>query len=234
MDTPNNLPTIDNLPTLNPPIIPAVWKKQSGGLIVVSGRTNSGKTTTLYNTFNDLPANHRIVTIEDNSEYFVPRPGVAQLNLNHPQGESVFKEAFNTAIIMRPNSILIGEIRNSEAANSALLGASSGHLTYTSLHANSVKSSLTRLRHLGADTTLLADNLTGILHQALLQKLCPACKTPYKTTTAELEALQLPHDPNKLPTTLYQANGCDNCETGKGNCHARGTGYKGYLSLIHI
>lgn len=221
---------INAIAAYTPPNIPAAWTHRDG-LILVSGRTSSGKTTTLYNALNNYyrPSrnsghHYRIVTIEDHIEYQLEHATQFELGNTPPL---TYPEVIHEAWRMRTDCLLVGELRDSETISKSLRLAGTGHLVYSPLHALNISTTLTQLLHLGADGTQLANSLRGVLHQSRLRKLCPDCKTPYTTTTAELKALNLPHDADSLPTapiTLYQSNGCDGCDN---------TGYKGSI-VTHI
>jgi type II secretory ATPase GspE/PulE/Tfp pilus assembly ATPase PilB-like protein len=190
------------------------------GIILVTGPTGSGKTTTLYsilNSLNDESVN--IMTLEDPVEY--PLNMVRQTNL----AEGV-KMDFATGIrsMMRqdPDIILVGEIRDHDTAEMALRAAMTGHQVYSTLHTNSALGTIPRLLDLGLTPEILAGNLIGVVAQRLIRKLCPHCKTPYQPDSALRGLLGIAAD---TTLTLYRAEGCEHCDY---------QGYRGRLALMEI
>jgi type II secretory ATPase GspE/PulE/Tfp pilus assembly ATPase PilB-like protein len=190
------------------------------GIILVTGPTGSGKTTTLYsilNSLNDESVN--IMTLEDPVEY--PLNMVRQTNL----AEGV-KMDFATGIrsMMRqdPDIILVGEIRDHDTAEMALRAAMTGHQVYSTLHTNSALGTIPRLLDLGLTPEILAGNLIGVVAQRLVRKLCRHCKTPYEPDSALRGLLGIAAD---ATVTLYRAEGCEHCDY---------QGYRGRLALMEI
>ena len=190
------------------------------GIILVTGPTGSGKTTTLYSilsSLNDESVN--IMTLEDPVEY--PLNMVRQTNL----AEGV-KMDFATGIrsMMRqdPDIILVGEIRDHDTAEMALRAAMTGHQVYSTLHTNSALGTIPRLLDLGLTPEILAGNLIGVVAQRLIRKLCPHCKTPYQPDSALRSLLGIAAD---ATVTLYRAEGCEHCDY---------QGYRGRLALMEI
>jgi type II secretory ATPase GspE/PulE/Tfp pilus assembly ATPase PilB-like protein len=190
------------------------------GIILVTGPTGSGKTTTLYsilNSLNDESVN--IMTLEDPVEY--PLNMVRQTNL----AEGV-KMDFATGIrsMMRqdPDIILVGEIRDHDTAEMALRAAMTGHQVYSTLHTNSALGTIPRLLDLGLTPEILAGNLIGVVAQRLVRKLCQHCKTPYVPDSALRGLLGIAAD---TTLTLYRAEGCEHCDY---------QGYRGRLALMEI
>ena len=190
------------------------------GIILVTGPTGSGKTTTLYsilNSLNDESVN--IMTLEDPVEY--PLNMVRQTNL----AEGV-KMDFATGIrsMMRqdPDIILVGEIRDHDTAEMALRAAMTGHQVYSTLHTNSALGTIPRLLDLGLTPEILAGNLIGVVAQRLVRKLCQHCKTPYEPDSALRGLLGIAAD---TTLTLYRAEGCEHCDY---------QGYRGRLALMEI
>ena len=190
------------------------------GIILVTGPTGSGKTTTLYSilsSLNDESVN--IMTLEDPVEY--PLNMVRQTNL----AEGV-KMDFATGIrsMMRqdPDIILVGEIRDHDTAEMALRAAMTGHQVYSTLHTNSALGAIPRLLDLGLTPEILAGNLIGVVAQRLIRKLCPHCKTPYQPDSALRSLLGIAAD---ATVTLYRAEGCEHCDY---------QGYRGRLALMEI
>lgn len=186
------------------------------GLLLVSGPTGSGKTTTLYALLREVQREAlNIVSIEDPVEYRLP--GVVQMQVNARTGLTF---AYGLRAILRqdPDVILIGEIRDQETARIATTAALTGHLVFSTLHTNTAAEAITRLLDMGIEPYLLADALNGVLAQRLVRLLCSHCKEPAQVDVQiAVHGRMVPRKP------LYQAAGCPNC---------RGTGYKG-RSGIH-
>ncbi|HMN79793.1 MAG TPA: ATPase, T2SS/T4P/T4SS family [Burkholderiaceae bacterium] len=190
------------------------------GIILVTGPTGSGKTTTLYSILMRLNKESvNIMTLEDPVEY--PLPMVRQSNL-----ASGIKMEFASGIrsLMRqdPDIILVGEVRDADTATMALRAAMTGHQVYSTLHTNSAIGAIPRLIDLGLTPELMAGNLIGIIGQRLVRKLCPHCKVPFEADDETALALGMPADG---PRTLYRAEGCLRCEY---------QGYRGRMALQEI
>ena len=194
------------------------------GIILVTGPTGSGKTTTLYAALQRLnTAVRKILTVEDPVEYQLE--GINQMQVK-PQIGLSFATALRALVRQDPDVIMIGEMRDVETARIAVQAALTGHLVFSTLHTNDAGSSITRLLDMGIEDYLLTSTLSGILAQRLVRTLCPACRTSY-TPAPELRAQlrqwlrteddgNLPQDTDTL--RLYQANGCEACAD---------TGYRG-------
>ncbi|RMG25310.1 MAG: type II/IV secretion system protein [Armatimonadetes bacterium] len=186
------------------------------GLIVVTGPTGSGKTTTLYSILHQLNAIHRnIITIEDPVEYQLE--GIVQANVN-PKAGVTFATGLRSILRQDPDVILVGEVRDGETASIAIESALTGHLVLTSLHANDAASAVTRLIDLGIEPFLLGASLTCSVAQRLVRVICPKCKETYEPDIAALERLHL--DPN---ATYYRGRGCEHCAK---------TGYRGRAGVF--
>ncbi len=189
------------------------------GIILLTGPTGSGKTTTLYSLLNHLNQESvNIMTLEDPVEY-------QQMMLRQTAVNESVKLDFSTGIraLLRqdPDILLIGEIRDEDTAEMAFRAAMTGHQVYSTLHTNSAISAITRLLDIGVLPDILADNIIGIVGQRLLRKLCPHCKQAYSPTQLERHLLKLDTDES---LQLYSAQGCDRCYQG----------YKGRLALLEI
>ena len=190
------------------------------GIILVTGPTGSGKTTTLYSILNSLNEEGvNIMTLEDPVEY--PMTMVRQTNL----AEGV-KMDFATGIrsMMRqdPDIILVGEIRDHETAEMALRAAMTGHQVYSTLHTNSALGAIPRLLDLGLKPDILAGNLIGVVAQRLIRKLCTHCRKPYAPGSELRTLLQL----NIVSApTIYGAAGCEECDY---------QGYRGRVPILEI
>jgi type II secretory ATPase GspE/PulE/Tfp pilus assembly ATPase PilB-like protein len=189
--------------------------EQPFGAIVVCGPTGSGKTTTLYAALDRLARSPRaVMTIEDPIEYELPNAN--QIEVDEKAGLT-FPGGLRTILRSDPDVLLVGEIRDSETAQTAVQAAMTGHLVLTSLHAHSAAGSVTRLRELGVAPGLIASALNLIVAQRLARRLCDECKQTY----------QLAHDEPELAagTTLWHAMGCPSCG---------GSGYRGRVALYEF
>lgn len=191
------------------------------GIILVTGPTGSGKTTTLYaalNAVNSVEKN--IITVEDPVEYQLPIINQVQVNLKK---DLTFANALRSILRQDPDIIMIGEIRDPETASIAAESALTGHLVFSTLHTNDAPSSITRLTDMGVEPFLLSPSLIGIIAQRLVRKICTACKEPYEPSRAELSAVGLHTAGDGL--TFYRGEGCDTC---------KGSGYKGRSGIHEI
>ncbi|HWL64870.1 MAG TPA: type II secretion system ATPase GspE [Actinomycetota bacterium] len=197
--------------------------KKPYGMILVTGPTGSGKSTTLYATLNILNQPHvNVITVEDPVEYRLP--GVNQVQTNNKAGLT-FASALRSILRSDPDIVLIGEIRDRETAQIAVEAALTGHLVLSTLHTNDAPSSMTRLVEMGIEPFLVASSLDCAVAQRLARKLCPKCKESYVPTEDELIAAKFPYDPAAELPKLYKAIGCSACG---------GTGYKGRLAVHEI
>ncbi len=194
----------------------------SEGIVLVTGPTGSGKTTTLYSALSDInSAEINIMTIEDPVEYKLQ--GMAQMGVN-PKIKLDFATGLRHLLRQDPDVIMIGEIRDRETAEIAIQAALTGHLVLSTLHTNDAPSAITRLVDMGIEPYLLSSSVVGVLAQRLVRKLCPQCKEGYLPTASEL--LQLGLEENKDgQLTLYRARGCEAC------FHA---GYKGRHGIYEL
>ena len=196
------------------------------GMILVTGPTGSGKSTTLYATVNivsDPQVN--IITVEDPVEYRLP--GINQVQVNVKAGMT-FAAALKSILRSDPDIVLIGEIRDRETANIAVEAALTGHLVLTTLHTNDAPSAVTRLIEMGIEPFLVGSALDCVLAQRLCRRLCIKCKVAYTPTEEELGALnQFPWQPGDPLPTLYKPSedGCNSCSN---------TGYKGRMALHEV
>jgi type IV pilus assembly protein PilB len=193
------------------------------GMILVTGPTGSGKSTTLYATLNILnsPAVN-IITVEDPVEYRLP--GVNQVQTN-PKAGLTFARALRSILRADPDVILIGEIRDHETAQIAVESALTGHMVLSTLHTNDAPSAIGRLIEMGIEPFLVASALDSVLAQRLCRMLCESCKEPYDPTEQELLEVRFPYDPSEPLPLLYRAAGCAAC--------AR-TGYHGRMALHEV
>ncbi len=190
------------------------------GIVLVTGPTGSGKTTTLYSILARLNKEGvNIMTLEDPVEY--PLPMIRQSNLA-ASNKMDFASGIRSLMRQDPDIILVGEIRDAETASQALRAAMTGHLVFSTLHTNSAMGSIPRLQDLGLTAELMAGSLIGVVGQRLVRKLCTHCKKPHEIDRDTARALNIPDDE---PATLYQAEGCVHCDY---------QGYKGRLALLEI
>ena len=195
---------------------------QPNGIVLVTGPTGSGKTTTLYSALAGLDAAARkILTLEDPIEY--QREAIVQIQIR-PQIGLGFAPLLRALLRQDPDVILVGEIRDLETAEVAAQAALTGHLVLSTLHTNTAAASLTRLRDMGLADYLLAAVLRGVLAQRLIRRLCPACRAPEPDPAALLAAFAPDHPP--LPgARLWRPCGCPAC---------RGAGYRGRLAIAEF
>lgn len=195
------------------------------GIVLTSGPTGSGKTTTLYallKTMNSPDTN--ITTIEDPVE--IRLDGVNQSAVN-PKAGITFANCMRAILRQDPDVILVGEIRDYETLEVAISASLTGHFVLSTIHTNSAAATVTRLIEMGAKDYLISSTLNGVLAQRLVKRLCPDCKEPYMPS--EEEAKKILTDPERIKkmqeTTIYRAVGCPACG---------GTGYKGRLAVLEI
>ncbi len=179
---------------------------KSDGIILVTGPTGSGKTTTLYAGLARINVKSRnILTVEDPIEYYID--GIGQTQVNAKVGMS-FARGLRSILRQDPDIVMIGEIRDLETATIAVQASLTGHLVLSTLHTNSAIGAITRLRDMGVEPFLLASSLIGVMAQRLVRKLCPSCKKPHTATESECEWLNLPE--GETPT-IYSASSCSKC-----------------------
>ncbi|MBR0565813.1 type II secretion system ATPase GspE [Azoarcus sp. L1K30] len=194
---------------------------QPHGILLVTGPTGSGKSTTLYAALQTMDSGRQnIVTVEDPVEYDLP--GVAQIQVN-PRIDLDFARALRAILRQDPDVILIGEIRDLETARIAVQASLTGHLVLATLHTNDAASAITRLVDMGIEPFLLASTVRGVVAQRLVRRLCPSCSSSYQAGETELGLL----GPD-CPRTLWRAAGCDACS------HTGYTGRSGIYELLAI
>ncbi len=190
------------------------------GIILVTGPTGSGKSTTMYAALSEMNSEEvNIVTVEDPVEANVD--GINQVQVN-PKANMTFANALRSILRQDPDIIMIGEIRDSETADIAIQASITGHLVLSTLHTNDTASSVTRLLDMGVESYLIADATTGIIAQRLVRRLCPNCKRLYKPQPHEQAYLRL--KPGEQ-ATLYEPVGCQRCG---------GTGYYDRIGVYEI
>jgi general secretion pathway protein E len=193
------------------------------GMVLVTGPTGSGKTTTLYTGLLKLNTVARnVVTVEDPIEYQLA--GINQIQVK-PQIGLNFASLLRSILRQDPDVIMIGEIRDLETAQIAVQAALTGHLVLSTLHTNSAASTMTRLRDMGLEDYLLTATLKGVLAQRLVRRLCPACKTADRTADGLIERFDMTRLAPAESITLYHPSGCPEC---------RGTGYRGRRAIAEL
>ena len=193
------------------------------GIILVTGPTGSGKTTTLYSILNRINVEGiNIMTLEEPVEY--PMPLIRQTSVN----EAVkldFANGIRSMMRQDPDVILVGEIRDQDAAEMAFRAAMTGHQVYSTLHTNSAIGAIPRLLDLGVMPDIMAGNIIGVIAQRLVRKLCTRCKKPQAADTMAMQLLGIPQIADAPVPIIYHAVGCSHCS---------GTGYKGRSALMEI
>ncbi len=196
--------------------------ERPNGIVLVTGPTGSGKTTTLYAALKKLNRpDVKIITAENPVEYELP--GINQSQVNHEIGLD-FQRILRAVLRQSPNIILIGEIRDQETAEIAIQAALTGHLVFSTLHTNDAPSALTRLVDIGVKPFLVSSSIQAVMAQRLIRVLCPSCKEPYKPEDTELRAVGLSRDELE-GKTVYQAVGCSECD---------GRGFKGRTAVFEL
>jgi len=197
---------------------------QPHGIILVTGPTGSGKTTTLYSALNQLDSTKKnIVTIEDPVEYQISSYG--QMQVNEKIGVT-FSKGLRAMLRQDPDVIMVGEIRDAETAQIAIQASLTGHLVLSTLHTNDAASSVIRLIDMGIEPFLVASTVTAVLAQRLVRKICLHCKVKYQITQEELDRLNI--SPKLLETFdgfLWKGKGCDRCYQ---------TGYQGRVGVYEL
>ncbi|MDO8732071.1 MAG: ATPase, T2SS/T4P/T4SS family [Actinomycetota bacterium] len=196
--------------------------ERPNGMLIVSGPTGSGKSTTLYATLNTVTKPEiNIVTVEDPVEYRIP--GINQIQTNAKAGLT-FASALRSILRADPDVILIGEIRDYETAQIAVESALTGHLVLTTLHTNNAPSVITRLIEMGIEPFLVSSALACATSQRLARRLCPDCKRRVNKSVAELAVVHFEYQPD-LDPTFYEPKGCSSCAN---------TGYRGRMGLHEV
>lgn len=196
--------------------------RKPNGIILVTGPTGAGKTTTLYSALSELnDIEVKIITTEDPVEYEID--GIVQCPIN-PDIDLTFANALRAILRQDPDIILVGEIRDLETAQIAIQASLTGHLVFSTLHTNDAPSSVTRLRDMGIEPYLITATVEAIQAQRLVRKICTACRTPYQPTREQLMELNLrPEDLRGRP--FYYGEGCDKCNN---------LGFKGRTGLFEL
>ena len=196
--------------------------ERPNGIILVTGPTGSGKTTTLYSALSELNQIHeKIVTTEDPVEYDID--GIIQIPINHEIGVTL-ATALRAILRQDPDKILVGEIRDLETAEIAVQASLTGHTVFSTLHTNDAPSTITRMKDMGVPTFLITATVEAILAQRLVRRICPECRE--ETDPSEEMLVELRIDPKKVKgKKVFRGTGCSTCNN---------TGYKGRIGLFEL
>ena len=205
------------------PVMLEAWKlviAQPNGIVLVTGPTGSGKSTTLYSVLAIANSDElNISTIEDPIEATIA--GINQSQVNERAGYT-FAAALRALLRQDPDILMVGEIRDAETACTVTQAALTGHLAFSTLHTNDAPSAVTRLVNIGLEPYLVAATLRGVLGQRLVRKICPHCKKAYEPDAVIRETVENYCGPVE---TLYQGEGCARC---------RGTGFAGRIGIFEL
>ena len=197
--------------------------KKPHGIILVTGPTGSGKTTTLYAALTHLNETSRnILTVEDPIEYYID--GIGQTQVNN-KVNMTFARGLRAILRQDPDVVMIGEIRDLETAEIAVQASLTGHLVFSTLHTNTAVGAVTRLRDMGVEPFLLSSSLIGVVAQRLVRLLCVECKTAYTPDAAQCKQMRID---SANPPTLYHQTGCNVCN------HTGYSGRNGIYELVEI
>jgi type IV pilus assembly protein PilB len=192
------------------------------GIVLVTGPTGAGKTTTLYSALNELnEITEKIITTEDPVEYDID--GIVQCQINHEIGLD-FASALRSILRQDPDIILVGEVRDLETAQIAVQASLTGHMVFSTLHTNDAPSSITRMRDMGLEPYLITATLEGILAQRLVRKICEDCRTEFEPSPEMLMELAL-RPADVVGKKFYYGRGCDRCNN---------TGHKGRMGIFEL
>ncbi|MBD2328942.1 GspE/PulE family protein [Alkalinema sp. FACHB-956] len=184
------------------------WLKQPQGMVIFTGPTGSGKTSTLYTSLQTIATEYvNVVTVEDPVEYVLPRITQTQV---HEAAGMTFAAGLRSILRQDPDIIMVGEIRDHETAETAVRAALTGHLVLTTLHTNDATSAIPRLKDIGPDPGLLSDALLGVVAQRLVRKVCPHCAEPYTPTDKELTILGITREEAQAHNWM-KGKGCARC-----------------------
>lgn len=198
------------------------WLRQPQGLIIMTGPTGSGKTSTLYTSLQAIAQEHvNVITVEDPVEYVLPN--ITQTQVCEPAGMT-FAAGLRAILRQDPDIVMVGEVRDPETAETVVRAALTGHLVLSTMHTNDAASAIPRLRDLGPDPGLISDALLGVVAQRLVRKNCPYCIAPHQPTANELQALRLDWEDVKVGQWRH-GKGCDRCFS---------TGYIGREAVVEL
>ena len=196
----------------------------SGGIILVTGPTGSGKTTTLYASLAEIDHEARhVITIEEPVEYKLS--GYSQIEVK-PKLGLTFANALRSALRQDPDVIMVGEMRDTETAKIAIQSALTGHLVFSTVHTNSAPATITRLIDMGIEPFLVSSTIVGVLAQRLVRRICPDCRKSYQPHPEQLRELGIKEKNfSKIKRSFYRGEGCDKC---------RQTGYRGRIGIHEL
>ncbi len=196
--------------------------RQPNGIVLVTGPTGCGKTTTLYGALNELnDITDKVITTEDPVEYDLD--GIIQIPIDEAIGNT-FAQCLRSILRQDPDKILVGEIRDLETAEIAVQASLTGHMVFSTLHTNDAPSTVTRLRDMGVPPFLLTATLEAVLAQRLVRKICPECREETDPPTEKLAELALRPD-DVIDKTIYRGRGCESCNN---------TGFRGRIGLFEL
>jgi len=196
--------------------------RRPNGIILVTGPTGSGKTTTLYAALNELNRpDRKIITAEDPVEYYLP--GINQVEVRHDIGLD-FARIIRAMLRQAPNIILVGEMRDQETAEMGIQASLTGHLVFSTLHTNDAPGAITRMVDMGVPSYLVASSVVAVLAQRLVRVICPKCKVPHRPTDAALEAAGIPLEV-AAKANFARGKGCNYCQK---------KGFRGRLGIFEL
>ena len=195
-----------------------------GGIILVTGPTGSGKTTTLYASLAEIDNEaHNVITIDDPVEYKLA--GYSQIEIKSKLGLN-FANALRSVLRQDPDVIMVGEMRDAETAQIAIQSALTGHLVFSTVHTNSAPATVTRLIDMGIEPCLVTSTIIGVLAQRLVRRICPECKISFEPHPEQLRELGInPQSFQKMGKKFCRGEGCDKC---------RNTGYRGRIGIHEL
>jgi len=198
-------------------------KNLSNGIVLITGPTGSGKTTTLYSVLAEIDTEHKnVITVEDPVEYQIR--GIGQMQVNSNIGLT-FADGLRAILRQDPDVIMVGEIRDHETASIAVQSSLTGHLVFSTLHTNDSGSAITRLIDIGIEPFLISSSLEAVMAQRLVRVLCPECKTATTLTKEEVRSLGLPPTSRYVGVKVYKPTGCPHCMN---------SGYKGRTGIYEF
>ena len=198
------------------------WLRQPQGLIIMTGPTGSGKTSTLYTSLQAIAQEHvNVITVEDPVEYILPN--ITQTQVCEPAGMT-FAAGLRAILRQDPDIVMVGEVRDAETAETVVRAALTGHLVLSTMHTNDAASAIPRLKDLGPEPSLISDALLGVIAQRLVRKNCPHCSVLHHPTLAELQALRLERE-DIDPSRWRKGKGCEKCLL---------TGYIGREAIVEL
>ena len=219
----NPFSTVDKL-GFSPRVLPIYknWLRQPQGMIIFTGPTGSGKTSTLYTSLQAIAQEHvNVVTVEDPVEYVLPR--ITQTQVNEAAGMT-FAAGLRAILRQDPDIVMVGEVRDPETAETAVRAALTGHLVFTTLHTNDAIGAIPRLKDIGPDPGLVSDALLGVIAQRLVRRICPHCAEPDTPQPEAFERLGL--HARKVDTS--------HCRKGHGCSQCFGSGYLGREAVVEL